>query len=870
MIDAVAHSEMSQAPRRELPGTGWQIWRWAALRSAGFPAALVRSLAAPALAAAARALLAAEANLEEIRQSTLKDLHAEHARTQRPQLRKAIGRLRGSKPVLELADHDAAALALIVPFNSAYDDVMLAQAAIVSSAAADQLATSATLRAIAARPDFQEAVIWQNSQAYTLGIDWILRHPERHDSSAARVKERLIAIYAQRYCVKNDMIGFFGPLAWATFGPDGPPVDFQPGPTLLRSRTVYFENWGIAALARQLGQRPELKPWLRPHRLPLAYLRDTTLHFPYMAALVRSGKLPAAFITTAIELSPAQLQVLACCTGRDTAQAIARTLIADPASALNADDQVYAVLQQLCAIGAIDWTLHAPPALHPEQSLRAALEGIEHADLRQQAVAPIQRLEQARAAVAAAAGSPQRLLHALTELDTMFQEMTGQSHVQSAGQAYAARTLVYEDCQRDCTLTLGPDLLDRLAAPLELVLTSARWFTHTIAESYRAAFKDVHARLAATAEGGAVDMLTFAGEILPLLQHTASPTIVAATQRYQQLWNAVLAPSTEVSRCDYRSADIGAQIHELFAAPHAGWPMARYCAPDVLIAASSPAAIGAGDYQLVLGELHLFNALSTSCLIADSPADVRATLAQHLPTACIRPATAQAQTIQRTAAVPAFDRDLCLEYTAAPAAPEYRSVIAIAELVVVDQDGGLLVRSRAGSLCLDVVEFFDFWISNQCLALPSIHSAGHSPRLTIDGVVVGRETWRLSAEACPFVSERAADRLFVAARRWANRHSLPRFLFARVPTEQKPIYVDLDSPIYLALLAKAIRKTKELHGPEAVIILSEMLPDLDQAWVTDAAGQHYTSELRMVSVDPRPWRAPDETLYSTLRRFPHD
>ncbi len=869
MIDASASAAVSQTPRVVLPGTDWQVWRWAVLRSAGFPADLVRSLAAPTLAAATRALLAAEADLETQRHATLRELYG--ALQQHEQLRPAINRIGSRKPVLVTeGQYPAAALAQIEAFNRAHEQRIQAHANVSRSAEADHLTIKTALRTIASRPDFQEAVIWQNRQAYTLGIDWLLRHPERWNTQAGRRKERLIAIYTQRYCVKNDTIGFFGPLAWATFGPDGPAVDFQPGPTLLRSRAVYFENWAIAALARQLGQRPELKPWLRPHRLPLTYLSAATLHFPYMAALVQSGKLPAAFATTTIKLSPAQRQVLARCTGRDTAQAIARTLIADPANELTDAAEVYAVLQQLCAIGAIDWTLHAPPALHPEQSLRAALEGIEDPDLHQEAVAPIQRLEQAREAVAAAAGSPQRLLHALTELDTSFHELTGQHYVQSAGQAYAARTLVYEDCQRDCTLTLGPDLLARLAAPLELVLTSARWFTHTIAQSYRAAFKDVYNRLAATAEGGAVDMLTFAGEILPLLQHTASPAIVAATQRYQQLWKAVLAPSAEVSRCDYRSADISARVHELFAAPHPGWPMARYCAPDLLIAASSPAAINAGDYQLVLGELHLFNALSTSCFIADSPADVRATLAQHLPTACIRPATAQGQTIQRTAAVPAFDRDLCLEYTAAPAAPEYRSVIALAELVVVDQDGSLLVRSRDGRLCLDVVEFFDFWLSNQCLALPALHSAGRSPRLSIDGVVVGRETWRLSAEACPFASERAVDKQFVAVRRWANQHALPRFLFARVPTEQKPIYVDLDSPIYLALLAKAIRKTTELHGPEAIISLSEMVPNLDHAWVTDAAGQHYTSELRLVSVDPRPWRAPEETLYSSVRRFPND
>ncbi len=34
---------------------------------------------------------------------------------------------------------------------------------------------------------------------------------------------------------------------------------------------------------------------------------------------------------------------------------------------------------------------------------------------------------------------------------------------------------------------------------------------------------------------------------------------------------------------------------------------------------------------------------------------------------------------------------------------------------------------------------------------------------------------------------------------------------------------------------------------------SEMLPGLDRAWLRDAAGEHFASELREVAVDPRRW-----------------
>src|ERR1043166_2028258 len=44
---------------------------------------------------------------------------------------------------------------------------------------------------------------------------------------------------------------------------------------------------------------------------------------------------------------------------------------------------------------------------------------------------------------------------------------------------------------------------------------------------------------------------------------------------------------------------------ELFTAPRAGWQLARYHSPDVMIAASDTGTINRGDYSFVLGEVHV-------------------------------------------------------------------------------------------------------------------------------------------------------------------------------------------------------------------------------------------------------------------------
>ena len=90
---------------------------------------------------------------------------------------------------------------------------------------------------------------------------------------------------------------------------------------------------------------------------------------------------------------------------------------------------------------------------------------------------------------------------------------------------------------------------------------------------------------------------------------------------------------------------------------------------------------------------------------------------------------------------------------------------------------------------------------------------------------------------------------FAAVRSWARAHGLPRWLFARIPEETKPVFVDLASPIYVEMFARIARRGTTLT-------CSEMLPDLDDTWIPDVQGRTYTGELRVVAVDPVGWTEP--------------
>ena len=136
-------------------------------------------------------------------------------------------------------------------------------------------------------------------------------------------------------------------------------------------------------------------------------------------------------------------------------------------------------------------------------------------------------------------------------------------------------------------------------------------------------------------------------------------------------------------------------------------------------------------------------------------------------------------------------------------------------------------------------------------ALELLPEMQHSPRVTIDQLVVRRESWRFAPADLPFAFEESEVRRFVGARRWARAHGVPRFAYMRSSLEVKPIYIDFESPVAVNIFAKMVRRAKEHISGTASLKFSEMLPTLEETWLTDVVGNRYTSEIRLVAVDQR-------------------
>jgi hypothetical protein len=836
----------------ELKGGRWALWRWVGLRAAGFPAELALKLSAPHCAAAADRLEEAERAAELSRQNAIsvidRELAAIRSRDEwresrtREQLLRALKRLKSGKlpqaPTGETTVDDAVESHRVAceivdttlrDFRQAYKDA-------VGDA-------SKEIRKALDNRRFREAIIWQNRHAFNRISHTIRRESSESTSrnSDRRRDEELIASYLQRYCVKNDTIGFFGPVGWARLSSHGEAVTTLPGPDTIESRTVYFESWGIKSLAEKIAGNKEALPWISPRRVPYVHVEGTALHLPSARPTMLTEKQSAA---------------LRACDGRQLARDIAATLRDNPKLGFRSDEDVYKALEGLVARGLVVWDFNLPSVPNSEIVLRRLLERIEPERLRGPALASLDTLEKARASVACAAGDPERLDLALGELEETFTQLTNVASTRAHGQMYAARTLVYEDCRRGVQVDIGPEVLNALGPPLSLLLTCARWVSHKLAEMYRNALSEIYSSLTRQSGSSAVDAASVWMRLQPLLfgENQERP-VDGLEPLLQERWARVLKIPLGRRRVHYTTESLRALVDEVFAAPRPGWMAARQHSPDLMIDAASAEAVRRGEFLLTIGELHLAaNTLGAASFLSQHPApdDFWRALEHDFPEPRpipIKPGSWPTATV-RTAVALTSPKDLYIEFAHDSAPPDTANAIPIADMVFDNVEGRLMMRARDGRVGFDALEAIGEALSLLAVnAMKILPPARHNPRVTIDRLVICRESWNFFNSELGFVDEKEESVRFLAARNWAKSHGMPRFVFVKVPTETKPLYLDFDSPIYVDIFAKVIRKMAGQPRSDKPIAVTEMLPAPDRLWLPDAEGRRYTSELRMVAVD---------------------
>lgn len=830
-----------------LPGGDWCLWKWIGLRGAGFPASEVLKLAPPHCDTAADEVVQAEEDGEKAWRSALQAVDDELTLAGEQYsnlLEKAKRRLQKGK-LPEITDLSPAVTESVKAFACALQRVDDAWDKFHDAFDCARAQASEAIQEIALSSAFREALTWQNRHAVHTALEPLIRKSPADNPGGSRQRqhEELIASYLQRYGVKNDTIGFFGPMGWAKIVSQGEAVTALPGQRLTATRQVYFEGWCLDALADALSSDAALRPWIAPRRSPLTYLEADTL---------------CQFQKTALKLSAAEVALLKAINGERVAKEVVELLIDDSSLGLKSEEDVYKLLQRLCDEGAVSWSLQIPYSPRSEISLRRKLERIGDEQLRSKALETLDELERARAAVAEAAGDAQKLDDAIRELEATFTRLTGSGATRNEGRTYAGRTLVYEDCRRDIEVEIGPQVLKELGPALSLLLMSARWVTHKVGEHYRSAFAELYRQMVHESGSPAVNGAEFWVKSQRLLFGANKPIVKSISVELQRRWSEILLITRGQRRVSYSSEQLRRRVVDAFDAPRPGWQLGRYNSPDLMIAAASVEDIRSGNYQLLLGEMHIgMNTLAWSMFTEQHPRieELLAAIDSDMARPRLIPVSPKYQPgfTSRGSIMLVTPKDYRLEFSVDASGPEHAQILHIAELLIEEKGGGLIVRTRDGRLQFDLLEAFGDALSGQVIDAFKIFTAGeHTPRVSIDRLVVSRESWKLLPLDMEFAFEKDEARRFVEARRFRRRHCMPRHVFVKSPVEQKPFYLDFDSALLVNLLSKVVRQSEQRQQSEGgtdVLTVTEMVPGPQQVWLPDASGNLYTSELRIVTID---------------------
>jgi amino acid adenylation domain-containing protein len=670
-------------------------------------------------------------------------------------------------------------------------------------------------------PLVREAVAWQGRHALRTGFDPLIRRgvePKSRDTKH-RQHEALVASYLQRYCAKNDTIGFFGPVGWASFS-TGAEIEVEPAP--VAKRAVHFEGWAVTALLQPYAAG--LRPWLTPRLMPFVDVIGDELHVP---------------LGEPLPLKPEQAQVLHAIDDVRTATQIAEFLDL-PA------EQVFPVLSSLAAAGRIAWQLEVfADDIHPERSFRKILLGAPDIPARREALAALDELSAARDALASAGGDADLVAERMGELEQIFTSRTGLPPTRRHGELYAGRTLTYEECLRGGSVQIGQSQLDGVRDALALVLDAAEWFTAAAAALFHRAFLDIFkARVEQTGqpEVSLADFWLLAGDILV----TPPPELTAALSRALQLrWGRVLDLPAGEFDVRLSSSQLRERAAKEFSAAKPGWLTAIQHSPDLMLA---------GDHW-VLGELHPgINTLRYHSWVElhPDPESLRRAQRADIGVPAVYPgATGDISGIparQGNALVSEGDRRLMFAYDMGNPPPAEPLPIGRADVFL--RDGKLMVRSRRQGWEEPLTDVFGEVLAAVLVQDFRVYTSTgtRTPRVTIDNLVVSRAGWKFTAAELPFASTPKEQLRYKQMRAWATANGLPRHVFLRTEGEAKPIYLDLTSLASADLLARAVRRAGRNAGPQAKVSVSEMLPGPDQLWLTGPDGEQVTAELRVVAV----------------------
>jgi hypothetical protein len=636
-----------------------------------------------------------------------------------------------------------------------------------------------------------------------------------------RARERHLLLYLQRVCAKNDTLSEFGPGGWGTIGGPTQALQLAPLPGIVE-RETFLERWTAHGAAAALNANPDIRLELSPRLHPNGRIDGS--EFCFADTGERSS------------VDPKTMEILRRCDG------------ATPAHALGVEMEA---LELLAAQRMIRWEMEVP-ALDPHafdtlvSDVRSWREGSVR-DLWLDLLEPIVALPAKFAQAKETTGRAEIMDDARRQLENL-----GVARNTPDRFLYSAGNPIGEECFRECHFSIGEQVLNEVAteaAPwIDLWRDCYAFVASRVSDGLRGLMEK------AQRENGTVALPVFLRHCEQLRMPLTGPAMVGlahmAFQEVKAAFRELLRDRPDAEEWQL-TADDCHFIRKSFQYPK--FDEYTYPSADLQISAKSVEAVARGEYEWILAELHPPVALLHHGLYWACPD--KAALNRALASTTLGRPTFHvgffAIDFTATTAVRVFDAMPNLTNFVAPQRGNSRwRIIPPAELDVFVDDvtGDVGLRTRASQEYLG--SFARGWTIPLGFHPFLLGRSPHMPRLRCGKVIVQRRSWIVSVEELPAGDYTGISRnLVLALERLRAAKGWPRYIYIR-PSEQalrrsgaegrdkdtKPVFIDLESYLFLEIFHRWLTKSGELE-------VTEMLPDPEHLLWQEKDGRR-TFELR--------------------------
>ncbi len=638
-------------------------------------------------------------------------------------------------------------------------------------------------------------------------------------------RERHLLLYLQRVATKNDAFSEFGPTSWGKVNNEISGLRLEPRPGIV-SREVFLERWTASVAAAAMNADPEIFPELLPRPNPNGRLADSKF------LLLDSGEM--------VELSANELELIRRCDGLTPACELCEA----------ADDILSLVERKVlrCQVEA--------PALEPHAFtvLRDDVSRWRPGIVRERWLSRLQPLAEmpekfARETDLAGRRTVLNKANANLKAFGIERKTTGRA-------LYSAGNPIGEETMRVSGFEINEQLINEVAIEAE------PWI-----DFWRDTFAFIAARVAAglrmvleKAPGGdsALPLPAFlrACEMakLPLTGPGLVGLAVMAFQEVKAAFRERMKPHAHLREYELTAADCHF-VRDNFR--YEKFDEFTFPSADLQLAAKSPEAAGRGEYQWILAELHppaalLHHGAYWSCPDFDS---LKKAFRQSIAGKPNFHFGFFAADFTAHTAIRIFDALPEFSYFVAPQRgnPAWKIVPPAEAEVYVDEKTND-VRLRHARTKEDLGSFARNWIIPLGFHPFQFGMAPQMPRLRCGKVIVQRRAWSVTKDELGAGDFSGISRdLVVAMEKLRAMKDWPRYVYIR-PTEQalrrsgaegrdkdtKPVFIDLESYLFLEIFHRWLTKAGELE-------VTEMLPAPDELCWIEKDGRR-TFELRTLIV----------------------